>query len=114
MKSKKQLSDTEASYKELELLGKIDGLKVKNTTIYVYDKQDETSYVECAANVAYKPIILQRLIDNIRETSLEGKDAIVTFEYKELIFKSGKDFNDWTELSKADLDNIRKNGEITQ
>ena len=114
MKSKKQLSDTESSYKEIELLSKIDGLSVKNTTIYVYDKQDEASYVECAANVAYKPIVLQRLIDNIRETSLEGKDVTVTFEYKDLIFKSGQDFNNWAELSKADLDSLRKNGEINQ
>lgn len=114
MKSKKQLSDTESSYKELELLGKIENVFIQGTSAYIFEKGNDNNYVEYNANIPYTPGDLQAFIDLVRETSFRKREVIVTFEYKELLFVKGQSFINWVELSKEDMDSLRKKGEIIQ
>ena len=114
MKVRKQLSDTGASYGELEMLGKIEGLSIKGTMAYIFEKDNERNYVEYNANIPYRPEDLQKLIDFVRDTSFKNRDVVVTFEYKELMFCSGQKFNDWIDLCKLDMERLRKEGEIIQ
>lgn len=114
MKSKKQLGDTESSYQELELLGKIDGLFIKGGSAYIYEKSEESNYVEYNANIPYTAGDLQALIDLVRDTSFRNRDVVVTLEYKELMFNAGQKFINWVELCKLDMDSLRKKGEIIQ
>ena len=114
MKAKKQLGDTESSYRELEQLSKIDGLFIKGGSAYIYQKDKEENYVEYNANIHYTPTDLMALIDLIRSTSFKNRDVVVTFEYKELLFNAGEKFNTWVDLCKLDLDKLRAEGEIIQ
>lgn len=114
MKTKKQLGDTESSYRELELLGRIEGLLIKGGSAYIYERNKEENYVEYNANIHYSPADLQSLIDLIRSTSFKDREAVVTFEYKELLFNNGDKFNTWIELCKLDLDKLLAEGEIIQ
>ena len=97
---KKQLSDTESSYKELELLGKIENVFIQGTSAYIFEKGNDNNYVEYNANIPYTPGDLQAFIDLVRETSFRKREVIVTFEYKELLFVKGQSFINWVELSK--------------
>jgi hypothetical protein len=114
MKSKKKLDDTESSYRELELLSKIDGIFIKGGSAYIYQKDKEENYVEYNANIHYSPADLRALIDLIRSTSFKDRDVVVTFEYKELLFNAGEKFNTWVDMCKLDLDKLRTEGEIIQ
>ena len=114
MKAKKQLGDTESSYRELEQLSKIDGLFIKGGSAYIYQKDKENNYVEYNANIHYTPTDLMALIDLIRSTRFKDRDVVVTFEYKELLFNAGEKFNTWVDMCKLDLDKLRAEGEIIQ
>lgn len=114
MKAKKQMGDTESSYRELEQLSKIDGLFIKGGSAYIYEKNKDENYVEYNANIPYTPGDLQALIDLIRSTSFKEHDVVVTFEYKELMFNAGEKFNAWVDMCKLDLNKLRDEGEIIQ
>lgn len=114
MKAKKQLGDTESSYRELEQLSKIDGLFIKGGSAYIYERNKEENYVEYNANIHYSPADLRALIDLIRSTSFKDREVVVTFEYKELLFNAGEKFNTWVEMCKLDLDKLCAEGEIIQ
>ncbi len=114
LKAKKQLSDTESAYNELEHLEKYDGVFIKGASAYIYEKSNETNYVEYNANIPYLAGDLRALIDLIRETSYKNREAVITFEYKELLFVKGAQFNEWIEQEKRDLVQLRKEGEIIQ
>ena len=114
LSKKKRLSDTEESYSEIAQLSKIEGLFIKGASAYIYEKDKENNYVEYNAAIPYVPGDLQALIDLIRDTSFKKRDAVVTFEYKEILFIKGEDFNKWVEMTKQDLNKLRKEGEIIQ
>ncbi|MGN1197080.1 MAG: DUF499 domain-containing protein [Acetatifactor sp.] len=114
LKAKRQMSDTESAYKELEQLAKYEGLFIKGASAYIYEKSNENNYVEYNANIPYLAEDLRALIDLIRDTSYKNREAVVTFEYKELMFTQGSQFNDWLEQGHYDLTQLRKEGEIIQ
>ena len=114
LKAKKQMSDTESAYKELEQLARYQGLFIKGASAYIYEKGNENNYVEYNANIPYLAEDLRALIDLIRDTSYKNREAVVTFEYKELMFTQGSQFNDWLEQGHYDLTQLRKEGEIIQ
>jgi len=111
---KKQMGDTEASYKELSLLSKLDGVLIKGATAEIYNKKNTDHYIEFNANVPYWAGDLQSLIDLVRETSFKDIEVIVNFGYKELMFLTGELFTQWLDMNRYDLNNLVKNGEIIQ
>lgn len=114
MKSRKQLGDTESSYREFENLGKIKGLFILGASAFIYEKDNDANYVEYNASIPYTPGDLQALVDLVRETSFKNREAVVTFEYQEMIFLKGQDFVDWVEMCKLDMNALRKEGTIVQ
>lgn len=113
-KIKKQLGDTEASYKELALLSKLDGVLIKGATAEIYNKTNMDHYIEFNASVPYWAGDLQSLIDLVRETSFKESEIIVNFGYKELVFLTGDLFTQWLDMNKFDMNNLIKDGEIIQ
>lgn len=113
-KNKKQMGDTETSYKELALLSKLDGVLIKGATAEIYDRANMDQYIEFNASVPYWAGDLQSLIDLVRETSFEETEVIVDFGYKELMFVTGDLFTQWLDMNKLDLNNLVENGEIIQ
>ncbi|GAB1432268.1 DUF499 domain-containing protein [Spirochaetota bacterium] len=111
---KKQMGDTEASYNELSLLSKLDGVLIKGATAEIYSKSNKADYIEFNASVAYWAGDLQALIDLVRDTSFKDKELIVNFGYKELIFSTGELFSQWLDMNKLDLNDLVKSGDINQ
>lgn len=114
MKAKKQLSDTESVYHELEALSKLENVFIKGASAYIYEKGKDENYVEYNAAIPYLPIDFQRLIDLVRDSSFKNREVVVTFEFKELMFIKGSNFMNWVEMCKLDMNNLRKEGEIIQ
>ncbi|MGI1660133.1 MAG: DUF499 domain-containing protein [Desulfitobacterium sp.] len=112
--NKKQMGDTEASYKELALLSKLDGVLIKGATAEIYNKANTDHYIEFNASVPYWAGDLQSLIDLVRDTSFKEVEVIVDFGYKELMFLTGELFTQWLDMNKFDMNNLVKNGEIIQ
>lgn len=112
--NKKQMGDTEASYKELALLSKLNGVLIKGATAEIYNKTNTDHYIEFNASVPYWAGDLQSLIDLVRDTSFKETEVIVDFGYKELMFLTGELFTQWLDMNKFDLNNLVKNGEIIQ
>ena len=112
--NKKQMGDTETSYKELALLSRLDGVLIKGATAEIYNKINTDNYIEFNASVPYWAGDLQALIDLVRETSFKETEVIVDFGYKELMFLTGELFTQWLDMNKFDLVNLEKNGEIIQ
>lgn len=112
--NKKQMGDTEASYKELALLSKLDGVLIKGATAEIYNKSNTDDYIEFNASVPYWAGDLQSLIDLVRDTSFKETEVIVDFGYKDLMFLTGELFSQWLDMNKFDLNNLIKNGEIIQ
>ena len=112
--NKKQMGDTEASYKELALLSKLDGVLIKGATAEIYNKSNTENYIELNSSVPYWAGDLQSLIDLVRETSFKEIEVIVDFGYKELLFLNGELFSQWLDINKFDLNDLIKIGEIKQ
>jgi len=113
-RNKKQMGATEASYNELALLSKLNGVLIKGATAEIYNKTNTDQYIEFNASVPYWAGDLQSLIDLVRDTSFKETEVIVDFGYKELIFLTGELFTQWLDMNKFDLNNLVKNGEIIQ
>ena len=112
-KAKKQLSDTEESYAELDALERIEGLMIKGALIYIYQKDNGSNYGEYSSSIPYSIADLKKLINQIRE-SFKDVEIVITFEYKELIFTSGEKFIQWVDICKLDMDKLVKEGDIKQ
>ena len=112
--NKKQMGDTEASYKEIALLSKLDGVLIKGATAEIYNKSNTDHYIEFNASVPYWAGDLQSLIDLVRDTSFRETEVIVDFGYKELMFVNGELFSQWLDMNKFDMNDLVKNGEIIQ
>ena len=70
--------------------------------------------MEFNANIPYTPGDFQTLIELVRETSFKERETVVTFDYKELLFIKGQQFNEWIEMFKLDIDQLKREGGITQ
>jgi hypothetical protein len=112
--NKKEMGDTQASYKELELLSKLDGVLIKGATAEIYNKIKTDHYIEFNTSVPYWAGDLQSLIDLVRDTSFKEIEVIVNFSYKELMFINGDLFTQWLDMNKLDLNELMKAGEIIQ
>jgi len=111
---KKQMGDTEASYNELSLLSKLEGVLIKGASAEIYNKTETDNYIEFNASVPYWAGDLQTLIDIVRETSFKETEVIIDFGYKELLFITGDLFTQWLDMNKFDMNNLTKDGEIIQ
>lgn len=109
-----EMGDTEASYRELSLLSKLEGVLIKGATAEIYDKQDTKRYIEFSASIPYWAGDLRALIDLVRETSFKDSDVIVDFGYKELTFLTGTLFTQWLNMNKLDMNDLERKGEIIQ
>lgn len=115
LNSQKKCSDTESTYTELQRLRQMEGTYIRHFTVVISEKNNPDNYMELTtAKVPYDAGNLQATVDLIRDSAFEGKDVIVELEYKTILFISGKRFNDWVEINKIDLNDIRKKGEIKQ
>ncbi|OQA08273.1 MAG: hypothetical protein BWY65_01545 [Firmicutes bacterium ADurb.Bin373] len=111
----KKCGDTEASYSELEKLKKLSGAFIRHFTVIISEKDIPDNYIEVStANVPYDADNLQATVDLIRETAFAGKDVVVEFDYKTLLFTSGAQFKDWIEMNRFDITAIQKRGTIKQ
>lgn len=111
----KKFGDTEATYTELEKLKKLTGSFIRHFTVVISEKANPDNYMEMStANVPYDPDSLQATIDLIRDSAFAGKDVVVEFDYKTLLFASGSQFKDWIEINKYDIMEIQKKGKINQ
>jgi hypothetical protein len=66
------------------------------------------------ATVPYDAGNLQATVDLIRDSAFAGKDVIIEFEYKTMLYTSGAQFKEWIELNKLDMNDLRKEGDIKQ
>jgi len=83
--------------------------------VVISEKSNPENYMELStANVPYDADNLQATIDLIRESAFIGKDVVVEFDYKTLLFLSGSQFQEWIESNKYDLSEIQKKGTIKQ
>lgn len=113
-KSKKEMGDTEESYRELSLLSKLKDVKIKGSTITLYNRANDEDYIEISASIPHSSEDLKAILELIRDTSFKDKDTLVTFGYNELQFETGDFFNKWVEINKMDLNDLAKSGVITQ
>ena len=111
---KKKLDDTESVFDELAALSKIADVFIRGGSAYIYERSNEDNYVEFDSNIPYTPSDLQTMIELVRETSFKDRDTVVTLEYKELIFTRGQNFNEWIEMFKLDLEQLKREGDIKQ
>lgn len=111
---KVQMGDTEGSYRELELLTKLEGVLVKGASAEISSKANNGSYVDFHATVPYWAGDFQSIIDLVRDTSFKETEVIVDFGYKELTFTTGELFSRWLDMNKYDLNELSKIGEIVQ
>ena len=115
LQNQKKCSDTEGTYSELEKLKKLTGAFIRHFTVVISEKSNPDNYMELStANVPYDADNLQATIDLIRESAFAGKDVVVEFDYKTLLFISGSQFKDWIEVNKYDITEIQKKGKINQ
>jgi hypothetical protein len=63
---------------------------------------------------AYNAENIRKMIDGIRDNGFARKDTNVSFEYQGLNFPTGKDFKNWVEATKQDMNEIESNGEVKQ
>lgn len=113
-RQKKKLSDTASVFEELEGLSKIPNVFIRDGSAYIFERSNEDNYVEFNANIPYAPSDFQTMIELVRDTSFKSRETVVTLEYKELIFIKGQSFNDWVEMNKLDMNQLRKEGDIKQ
>lgn len=115
LKKAKKCFDTQQTYAELDLLHKIPNSFIRQCYVTITDKSNNDEYLEIAtAKVPYDAESLKATVDLIRETAFAGKDVIIEFEYKTLLFVTGKDFKDWMDRSKRDMNDVTKEGDIRQ
>ena len=113
--SQKRCSDTESTYREFEKLKSLTGTFIRHFTVTIYEKTNTDNYMELTtATVPYDAGNLQATVDLIRDSAFAGKDVIIEFEYKTMLYTSGAQFKEWIELNKLDMNDLRKEGDIKQ
>lgn len=111
---KKKLEDTESVFSELAKLGKIEGVFIRDGGAYIYERSNEDNYVEFNANITYTPDDFKALIELVRDSSFKDRESVVTFDYKELLFIKGQQFNEFIDMFKLDINQLKREGKIKQ
>ena len=115
LKSMKKCTDTATTYAELAYLQKMKGAFILHFTVIISEKKDTNNYMEMnTATVPYDAGNLQATIDLVRDSAFIGKDVIVEFEYKTILFLTGAEFKQWIDINKLDMAELTKNGDIVQ
>ena len=111
----KHCTDTASSYTEFSNLQKLPGTYIRHFTVTITEKSNANNYMEInTARVPYDASNLQATIDIIRDSAFVGRDVVVDFEYKTILFLSGASFKQWIDMNKMDMNEISKLGEIKQ
>lgn len=115
MYSQKKCSDTESTYTEFQKLKSLSNTFIRHFTVTISEKDNLENYMELSTDkVPYDAGNLQATVDLIRDSAFAGKDVIIEFEYKTVLFINGTQFKEWIEINKIDLNDLRKDGEIKQ
>lgn len=115
LKKPKRCGDTQETYAELDILHKIPNAFIRQCSITITDKNNSEEYLDIStAKVPYDAENLKATVDLIRETAFAKKDVIIEFEYRTLLFLTGKDFKNWMDMSKRDMNDVKKEGDIKQ
>ena len=115
LKKAKVCTDTQQSYAELDILQKIPNAFIRAFTVTITNKANSDEYLEVnTTKVPYDAENLRATVDLIRESAFAGKDVIIEFEYRTILFITGKDFLNWMEMAKRDLNEVKKEGDIKQ
>ena len=115
LKEMKHCTDTASSYTEFSNLQKLPGTYIRHFTVTITEKANANNYMEInTARVPYDASNLQATIDIIRDSAFVGRDVVVDFEYKTVLFLSGAAFKQWVDINKLDMNEISKLGEIKQ
>lgn len=115
MRSQKKCRDTESTYTEFQKLNSLTDTYIRHFTVTISEKSNPDNYMELTtARVPYDAGNLQATVDLIRESAFGGKDVIIEFEYKTILFINGAQFKQWIELNKIDMNDLRKEGDIKQ
>jgi hypothetical protein len=113
--SQKKCYDTESSYSTFEKLKIFEGTYIRHFTVIISEKVNSCNYIEIStASVPFDAGNLQATVDLIRETAFKDKDVNIEFDYKTLLFISGKQFKNWIEINKYDISDLQKEGKIKQ
>ena len=111
----KKCKDTESTYDELNRFKKLEGLFIRNFTVIISEKENNSNYLEISTSkVPYDADNLQATIDLIRDTAFKNIEVTVEFDYKTILFITGLQFKNWIEMNKYDLKEIQKEGKIRQ
>lgn len=116
MRKPRKCNDTQQTYEEFDNLRKIDGITVFGANATVTNANNPTEYVEVTTSrdMNYNAENIRKMIDSIRDNGFARKDTNVSFEYQGLNFPTGKDFKNWVEATKQDMNEIESNGEVKQ
>lgn len=115
LNSMKKCKDTAATYEELAYLQKMNGTFIRHFTVIISEKGNSDNYMELnTATVPYDAVNLQATVDLIRESAFQGKDVVVEFEYKTVLFITGSEFKRWIDINKLDMSELEKNGKVEQ
>ena len=115
LKVMKKCSDTASAYTEFSKLQSLPGTFVRHFTVVISEKNNPNNYMEITtATVPYDASNLQATVDLIRDSAFEGKDAVVEFEYKAILFATGAAFKQWVDMNKLDMNEITQHGDIKQ
>ena len=115
LKEMKHCTDTASAYTEFSNLQKLPGTYIRHFTVTITEKANANNYMEInTARVPYDASNLQATVDIIRDSAFVGKDVVVDFEYKTILFLSGAAFKQWIDMNKLDMNEISKLGEIKQ
>ena len=88
---------------------------MRHFTVVISEKNNPNNYMEITtATMPYDASNLQATVDLIRDSAFEGKDAVVEFEYKAILFATGAAFKQWVDMNKLDMNEITQHGDIKQ
>ena len=114
LKKAMKCTDTEADYREFDLLQQSQVTSLSGFSICINEKGNGNNYLEINGQIRCSPAELQKTVDFIRESALADKEVIIEFSYRNLYFATGKDFKRWINSKKLDMYDVEKNGEIKQ
>ena len=115
LKVMKKCSDTASSYEEFAKLQALPGTFIRQLTVYITDKNDNNNYLEISTSkVPYDASNLEATIEIIRDSAFAGKEVVVEFQYKTILFARGETFKRWVDMNKLDMNEITKIGDIRQ
>ena len=116
LKRSRKCTDTQQTYEEFDNLNKANGVKVLGVVAAVINANHPEEYIEIttSSDLKYDVDHIRQMIDGIRDDGFAMKDTNVSFEYRGLDFASGEDFKTWIAVTKQDMNDVVKQGEVRQ